>query len=120
MARFCARNPLYAFPVFCMVHRLYRDAVRLPPDEARAGGVPGWLYVNHRGSSSPSHVLVARLYPDQVAAGESLLPELEHVQLKLVQNGLVLMGLEAAGYHQTRHQRWWCVPASCSSSRRPA
>lgn len=77
---------------------------------ARAGGVFGWLLVTHRGTLSPQHELVARLYPSPKVEVESLLPELWYPQIKLIKEGILLCGHEAAGLNQRIHQRWWCVP----------
>lgn len=96
--------------MFCTVYRLYRHAVRLPPEEARANGVFGWMLITHRGELSPQHELVARLYRTPKVEVQSLIPELWYPTIKLVKEGILIAGHEASGLNQTVHQRWWCVP----------
>lgn len=96
--------------MFCTIYRLYKNAVRLPPDVAKAGGVAGWLRVANRGSSSCQHELFANLYKDSGCRGDALLPELRCPTLKLIKGGVLLSGLEVCGYQAHQHQRWWCVP----------
>lgn len=96
--------------MFCTVYRLYHRGERLPPEEARSGGVFGWLLVTHRGALSPKHELVARLYPSHRVEVESLIPELWYPSIKLIKEGVLLCGHEANGQHTKHHQRWWCVP----------
>ncbi|MBT2303996.1 hypothetical protein J7E70_26505 [Variovorax paradoxus] len=95
--------------MFCTVYRLYRHAERMPPEMARAGGVFGWLLITHRGTLSPQHELVARLYPTPKTEVELLIPELWFPTLKLVKEGILIAGHEA-GPTAKVHQRWWCVP----------
>lgn len=101
--------------MFCTVYQLYRDGVRLPREEIKAGGVTGWLTLGNRGPMSPSHVLYARLFPvdgERRQELDELIPVLAGPKIKLIKGGgMLLTGSEDRLYWQPlARQSWWVVP----------
>ncbi|MGR4869997.1 hypothetical protein ACIPRI_14175 [Variovorax sp. LARHSF232] len=66
--------------------------------------MPGWLIYGNRGGTP---VKDARLYDKK--GGKELLT-LEHAFLVKVDGGIMLRGLQEAGYQQHVRQGWWVLP----------
>lgn len=100
--------------MFCTVYQLYRDGVRLPPEEIKAGGVVGWLTLGTRGPmATPDRY--ARLLPVEEAqrvGHDELIRGMRHPELKLIKGGgMLLDGVEDRFYWEPRaNQKWWVVP----------
>lgn len=96
------------------MYQLYRDGVRLPPEDIKAGGVVGWLTLGTRGPLS-SRERFARLWPVEVAqcpGGRELITGLARPGIDLIKGGgLLLSGAEDRLYWEPRAcQKWWVVP----------
>jgi len=98
--------------MFCTVYPLRREGKKLPKDEVPAGALVGWLVVD-RFMWAP--VLQARLWherPNNHKTSPKYFAQLEHVDLKTVQGGILLQGSESTIQGGAHRQAWWIVPTS--------
>lgn len=96
--------------MYCIVYPLRRDGKKLPPEEVQAGALVGWLVVD-RFMWAP--VLQARLWherPDNHKTSPKYFAQIEHVELKTVQGGILLQGSESTSQGVAQRQAWWIVP----------
>lgn len=90
----------------CIVYQLRRDGEKLPKAEVRIDPAGGYLVFEKPGGYPVRH---ARLLRSRDAADEAL-PTLMHAHLLKIRGGILLAGLQDAGYQKHHRQTWWVVP----------
>lgn len=97
--------------MWCTVYRLYLEGQRLPPEQARATGVHGWLCKQSKRPETGMPFDCAYLLPAPDAHRlNELIPPLDHCNLQFIRGGLRLNGQDWRVDHQFVRQSWWIVP----------
>jgi len=95
--------------MWCVVYPLYRSGVRLPAEEAQAGGLHGWMVYRLKLSGGLPHPH-ALLLPNSETSDLYPLLRLEHPSLTLVEGGIRMVGREWNVDYLRIKQGWWVIP----------
>lgn len=97
--------------MWCVVYPLYRSGVRLPAEEAKAGGQRGWLVHRLKRPSNGMLYPHALLLPTRETLDLYPLLLLESPELQFINGGIRLIGKDWDAEYRHIKQAWWIVPA---------
>lgn len=96
--------------MYCTLYILRRGGKKLPPEEVRAAGIQGWLWMGE--NPKLSFPRTDAIFQPQQAGDEPLL--LKHAHIKRIEAG----GIMIHGHDQHAppnayvRQTWWVVPSA--------